>query len=230
MQPAGDLVTQPGQVPVPLGPHLQHRRVVLGDHLAAGPGPQRRDRHRQGVVRVVLVRVTGLQQPHPGRQLRLNVQDPLAGGDELLGQQPAQPGGALDRPGPLRPRRRPRHQLLRLTQPMRGPAARPAAPPPGRSPPPCASPYAGPRRSSLLSWHAPSRSSGEWRTWRACLITDLLALAPLSSHATARTGRLAPRYKARPGQCGTVGRRFGSQPVGPHERYGTTAAPSGTIR
>ena len=40
----------------------------------------------------------------------------------------------------------------------------------------------------------------EWRTWRACLITDLLALAPLSSHATARPDRLAPRSKARPGQ------------------------------
>ena len=227
MQPAGDLVTQPGQVTVPLGPHLQHRRVVLGGHLAAVLGPQRRDRHRQGIVRVVLVRVPGLQQPHPGRQLRLHVQDPLAGGDELLGQQPAQPGSALDRPGPLRPRRRPRHQLLRPAQPRRGPGSRPAAPPPGRSPPPCASPYAGPRRSSLLSWHAPSRSSGKWRTWRACLIPDLLALAPLSSHATARTGRLAPRSKARPH---AVGRRFGSQPVGPHERYGTTAAPSGTIR
>jgi len=26
----------------------------------------------------------------------------------------------------------------------------------------------------------------EWGTWRACLITDLLALAPLLSHATAK--------------------------------------------
>ena len=187
---------------MPLGPHLQHRRVVLGHHRPRRLGPQRRDRHRQRVVRVVLVRVTSLQQPHPGRQLRLNVQYPLAGGDELLGQQAAQPGGALHRPGPLRPRRRPRHQLPGLTQPTRGPASRPAAPPPGRSPPPCASPYAGPRRSSLLSWHAPSRSSGEWRTWRACLITDLLALAPLLSHATARPGRLAPRSKARPHRRG----------------------------
>ena len=56
MQPAGDLVTQPGQVTVALGPHLQDRRVVLGGDLAAGPGPQRRDRHGQGIVRVVLVR------------------------------------------------------------------------------------------------------------------------------------------------------------------------------
>jgi hypothetical protein len=27
-----------------------------------------------------------------------------------------------------------------------------------------------------------------------------------------------------------AGRRIGSQPIGPHERYGTTAAPSDTIR
>ena len=107
VQPAGDLVTQPGQVAVPLGPYLQHRRVVLGGYLAAGPGPQRRDRHGQGIVRVVLVRVPGLQQPHPRGQLRLDVQDPLTGGDELLGQQAAQPGSTLDRPGPLRPCRRP---------------------------------------------------------------------------------------------------------------------------
>jgi hypothetical protein len=85
VQPAGDLVTQPGQVPVTLGPHLQHRRVVLGGHLAAGPGPQRRDRHVQGIVRVVLIRVASLQQPHPRRQLRLHIQDPLTGGDKLLG-------------------------------------------------------------------------------------------------------------------------------------------------
>ena len=29
VESAGDLVTQPGQVTVPLGPHFQHRRVVL---------------------------------------------------------------------------------------------------------------------------------------------------------------------------------------------------------
>jgi len=115
VQPAGDLVTQPGQVAMPLSPHLQHRRIVLGHHRPRRLGPQRRDRHRQRIVRVVLIRVAGLQQPHPRRQLRLHVQDPLAGGGELPVQQPAQPGGTLHRPGPLRPRRRPRRQLPGLT-------------------------------------------------------------------------------------------------------------------
>jgi hypothetical protein len=32
VQTAGDLVAGPGQIPVPFGPHLQHRGVVLGDH------------------------------------------------------------------------------------------------------------------------------------------------------------------------------------------------------
>ena len=39
------------------------------------------------------------------------------------------------------------------------------------------------------------------RVFQVEVITDLLSLAPLLSHATARPGRLAPRYKARPGQC-----------------------------
>jgi hypothetical protein len=79
----------------------------------------------------------------------------------------------------------------------RAPAARPAAPHLYRSPPRCASSCAGRSRSSLPpSAHsrpfAPNR-----KPRRACLIT-VLALAPLSSHATARPGRLAPRYQARP--------------------------------
>ena len=156
------------------------------------------------------------ERPGPARRRR-RAAGPAAGPGR---RRPPPPRSAPASPLPTPPASPP-------DRPMRGPAPRLAAPPPGRSPPPCAWPYAGPHRSSLLSWHAPSRSPGEWRTWRACLITDLLTLAPLLSHATARTGRLAPRYKARPH---AVGRRFGSQPVGPHERYGTTAAPSGTIR
>ena len=98
VQPAGDLVTQPRQVTVPLSPHVQHRRVVPGHHRPRCLEPQRRDRHRQRIVRVVLICVTSLQQPHPGRQLRLNVQDPLAGGDELPVQQPAQASSTLHSP------------------------------------------------------------------------------------------------------------------------------------
>jgi len=88
--------------------------VVLGEHRPRGRGAQRRDRHRVGVVRVVLVGVPGLQQPHPGGQLGRHIQHLLTRGDQLLGQQAPQPGGALHRPGPLRPGGRPRQQLGRL--------------------------------------------------------------------------------------------------------------------
>jgi len=53
-------------------------------------------------MRVVLVGRLGRQQPDPRRQLRLYVDDPLTGGDQLLGQQEAEPGGVLDGPRPLR--------------------------------------------------------------------------------------------------------------------------------
>ena len=114
MQPADGLVAGPGKVTMPLGPHLQHGGMILGEHRALGRGPQRGDRHREGVIRVILVGVPGLQQPHPGGQLGRHVQHLLTGGDQLLGEQMPQPGGALHRPGPLRPRRRPRQQLFRL--------------------------------------------------------------------------------------------------------------------
>ncbi len=115
VEPAGDLVAGPRQVPVPLGPHLQNRGVIAGCHLPPGLGAQRRDGHRQRVAGVVLVRVTRLQQPHPGGQPGGHIQHPLADGHQLPGQQMPQPARALHRPGPLRPRRRPRHQLLRLS-------------------------------------------------------------------------------------------------------------------
>jgi hypothetical protein len=86
VEPARDLIAVPGQVTVALGPDLQHRGVVISGHLPTGPGPQRRDRHRQGIVRVVLVRVPGLQQPDPRGQLGLDVKDLLAGRHQLLGQ------------------------------------------------------------------------------------------------------------------------------------------------
>ena len=61
----------------------------------------------------------------------------------------------------------------------------------------CASSCAGRSRSSRPpSAHSDHSHRTERGPWRACLIT-VLALAPLSSHTTARPGRLAPRYKAR---------------------------------
>jgi hypothetical protein len=61
--------------------------VIIGRHLLPGRRAQRGDGHRPGVVRVVLVRVTGGQQPYPGAQLGLDIQNPLTCGDKLLGQQ-----------------------------------------------------------------------------------------------------------------------------------------------
>jgi len=111
---ADDLVAGPAQVPVPLRPYLQDRRVVIGPDLRGGMRAQRRDPHRQGVVGVVLARRARRRQPYPRAELGLHVQDALAGGDQLLGQQVPHAAGALDRPGPLRPGRRPRQQALGL--------------------------------------------------------------------------------------------------------------------
>jgi hypothetical protein len=46
VQPAGDLVVSPGQVTVPLRPHLEHRGVIISGHLPVRRRPQRRDRNR----------------------------------------------------------------------------------------------------------------------------------------------------------------------------------------
>jgi hypothetical protein len=48
----------------------------------------------------------------------LRIQHPLTGRQQLLGQQVPQAGGTLDSPGPLRPLRRPRQQMLRLSTPL----------------------------------------------------------------------------------------------------------------
>ena len=114
VQAADDLRAAAGQVTAALGPDLEHRRVVIGPGFADAGRAQRGDGDRAGVVGVVLVHVPGGQQPDPGAQLGLHVQDPLAGRQQLLGQQVPQASGSLDRPGPLRPGRGPFQQPLRL--------------------------------------------------------------------------------------------------------------------
>jgi hypothetical protein len=98
MQATGGLVAGPGQVPVPLGPDLQHGGVVLSDHWALGLGAKRRDRHREGVIRVVLVGVPGLEQPHPGGQLGRHVQ--RAGSPGQRRPPPPRPAPATPPPTP----------------------------------------------------------------------------------------------------------------------------------
>ncbi len=56
---------------------------------------QRRDRLAEGVIRVVLVRCPGREQPDPGAELGLDIDDLLAGRQQLLGQQVTQAARAL---------------------------------------------------------------------------------------------------------------------------------------
>jgi hypothetical protein len=56
--------------------------ILSGDCSDIGR-TQRGDRHRSGVVRIVLVRLAGVEQPHPRGELGLHVQDAFAGGEQL---------------------------------------------------------------------------------------------------------------------------------------------------
>ena len=109
-------------------------------------GAQRGDRDRQGVVGVVLVRPSRAQHPHPRRQRGRHIDDALAGGDELLGQQIAEPAGGLDRPRPRRRTAPPTPAAGRLGGASLAPSAWPARPRRRRSRPRCATPCAGRHR------------------------------------------------------------------------------------
>ena len=56
-----------------------------------------------GVGGVGLAALAGGEDPHPRRHFRRHVHDVLIVGDEAVGDVLADPGTALDRPGPLRP-------------------------------------------------------------------------------------------------------------------------------
>jgi hypothetical protein len=179
--PAGDLGAGDRQVPVTPRPQLHHRGVILAADLLRCRRSQRGDGHRQGVVRVVVVRRLRGQQPHPCGQLRLHVQDPLASGDQLLSEQVAEPGRVLDRPGalpePLSPQ--PRQASLGLVHRHR-----------------CVRPlvrvHADHHRHRVL---LPRASRGPWS---ACLIA-------------ARVSARSRLFRARPRRDPTAGTSFGSQ-------------------
>ena len=77
------------------------RRLRLDAGRVLGDLAERRDRDR--VAGVVLAAVAGGQLPHPSGELGRHVDDLFAVGDELLSEDSADPGGAFDRPTPLRP-------------------------------------------------------------------------------------------------------------------------------
>ncbi len=78
VQPAGGLAAEPGQLAVPPGPDPQDKSMIIGADLLADGRAERGDRDRPGVIRVVLVRCPGGQQPDPRAELGLHVHDLLA--------------------------------------------------------------------------------------------------------------------------------------------------------
>jgi len=78
-------------------------------------GAQRGDRDRPRVVRVVLVDLPAVEQPHPGSELGWHIQDTFSGGDQLLRQQLPEPPRSLDRPPPPRPAASPLEQPIDLS-------------------------------------------------------------------------------------------------------------------
>jgi hypothetical protein len=88
---------------------------VVGCHnLAPRRRSERGDRDGERIVRVVLVRPPDAQDTDPRGQGRGHVQDGLVGGEELLGEQVAEPARGLDRPGSLAQRFSPPQQLRDL--------------------------------------------------------------------------------------------------------------------
>ena len=188
VQPAGDLVAKPGRSRCRSAHTFSTARWS-----SAATSRQVLDRSAAiATDRASFGSFLSCRQPAaaaPGTRAPAGRPGPLDGGDELLGaagparQRPSTAQVRSGHAGAHRPASRP-------AQPgATGP--RPAAPQRAdhhrRVPPLCG--------STLIISAVIERSkssSGEWRTWRACLIPDLLSLVPLSSHATARPGRPLP--------------------------------------
>lgn len=73
------------------------------------------DRDRVGVECICLAVVAGVEEPHPGGELRGDIDDVLAGLEEPLSEWTACAVGALDRPDPVR---RGRHRYYELGSPL----------------------------------------------------------------------------------------------------------------
>jgi hypothetical protein len=61
--------------------------MVIGSRYSAGGRAQRRNRNRAGVVRIVLVRIPLASSRSRALSLGWDIQHPLTGGQQLLGQQ-----------------------------------------------------------------------------------------------------------------------------------------------
>jgi hypothetical protein len=101
---------------MPFRQQPQHDRVIRPLHQPQITCAQRGDRDRQRIVGVRLLRLRRRQHANPRRQRRRHVQHPLAGNDELLREEIAEPTGRLDRPHALFELDCPAEQLLELTR------------------------------------------------------------------------------------------------------------------
>ena len=113
MQPVDRAAPFAGQLVAAVRQQPQHATVIIrGDagEIGALSGDER---DRACVDAVGLAAVSRVEGPHPRREGRGHIDDMLARGDELLGQQLAQAAGALDAPAALGPLLRPAQQLLR---------------------------------------------------------------------------------------------------------------------
>src|SRR6266542_538745 len=68
VQSTHELRARAAQIAVAARPQLHHRGVALDHYLTQITCPQRSHRDRAGVVRVVLVHLPGVEQPHPPGQ------------------------------------------------------------------------------------------------------------------------------------------------------------------
>ena len=114
MQAADGLGAQPGEVVVAVGQHAQDDDVIVSRDGMQTPVAQCRHRGGQSVVGVVLLGASRAQHPHACRQRRGNVDDILAGSQQLLGQQVAESAGGFDCPTPLRKAASPLEEQLAL--------------------------------------------------------------------------------------------------------------------
>ena len=118
--PAGDEVAQQrvqpirgagafaGQVVAALGQQPQHQAVVLRAHRVQPPVVLGDHRDRGSVDGVGLAGMSGVEQPGPRGQLGGHIHDGFVGGGQALRDAATEPGGAFDRPLPVRPLLRPR--------------------------------------------------------------------------------------------------------------------------
>ena len=103
VQPVDHAAPLPGQLVAPIRQQPQHAVVIVRADSREIGSLGGDDRDRAGVDVVGLAAVARVEGPHPRRQGRGHVDDVLADGDELLGQQLAQAASALDRPAALWP-------------------------------------------------------------------------------------------------------------------------------